>query len=213
MALMPAMTSMLGGAAASAGTAAATSLGASAVGAGMGAAGSLLGGISAYQQGMFQSKLAGYNAQLALQEAGQNLQAGQTGEEEQLLKTGKEVGAVTASQAAGGVDVGVGSAKQVQEATEAAGRFDAATMHYNTMTKVYGLGQEATSDLLQKKVAQNQAVMGLIGGVLGAGSSFAGGASSMADKWLQFGKAGVPGLSVPGPTVTGTTPSGDVTFG
>jgi hypothetical protein len=162
----------------------------------MGMAGSLLGGISAYQQGMFQSKLAGYNTQLALQEAGQTLQAGQTAESEQLLKTGKEVGAVRAGQAAGDIDVGTGSARAVQQATESAGRFDAATLHYNNMTKVYGLGQEAASDLLQKKVSQQNAVMGLIGGVLGAGSSFAGGASSMADKWLQFSKTGA--LSVPG---------------
>jgi hypothetical protein len=199
MALMPALTAAAGGAAATAGTAAAASLGASAIGTGLSAGGSLLAGIGAYQQGMFQSRLAGYNQQLAQQEKATTLQAGNIAESEQLMKTGKEVGAVTAGQAAGGVDVGRGSAKAVQAATEAAGQYDAATIRYNTANRAYGLQQEAFSDLLQKQSARKQAIAGLVGGIMGAGSSFMGGASSMADKWLQFGKAGlnVPSSDVP----------------
>ena len=140
-ALMPAIGSMMGGAAASAGTAGAASIGASAVGTGMSMGGSLLSGISAYQQGMFQSKLAGYNMRLAQQQAGTELQTGNVAASEQLMKTGKEVGAATAAQAAGGVDVGRGSAKDVQSAIEAAGKYDALTLQYNAATKAYALGQ------------------------------------------------------------------------
>jgi hypothetical protein len=145
---------------------------------------------------MFQAKLAGYNAQLATQEAGQTQEAGNIAASEQLMKTGKQVGAVTAAQAAGGVDVGGGSAKQVQKATEAAGEYDASTIRYNAASRAYGLGQEAFSDLLQQKAAKQAAVSGLISGIMGAGSSVLGGASSIADKWAALSKAGA--LAVPG---------------
>lgn len=209
MALMPALTSAFGGAAAStAAGAAMTSLGATAVGTGIGMAGNLMQGVSGYEQGMFQSKLAGYNAQLALQQAGQVTQAGNIAASEQLMKTGKEVGQITAAQAAGGVDVGRGSAKDVQAATEAAGQYDAATLRYNAASRAYGLQQEYMSDMMQKQADRMGAISSLVGGVMGAGNTFLGGATSMADKWLQYGTSGA--LNVP---LTGSVASSNIVSG
>lgn len=211
MAIMPALAGSAGAAATSASAAAATSIGASAVGTGLQMGGSLLQGISGFQQGMFQSKLAGYNAQLALGQKAATLRAGDIAAQQQLMKTGKEVGAAVASQGASGVDVGGGSAKTVQKAIQTSGQFDAATLRYNAATKAYGLQQEYASDMMQKQASKLGAIGSLVGGVLGMGTSFLGGAASASDKWLQFSAAGI---NVPqaGPTVIGTQANGDPIF-
>lgn len=229
MALMPALASAFGGAAAgTAAGAAATSLGATALGTGIGMAGNLLQGVGSYEQGMFQSKLSGYNAQLALGQKGQTLRAGDIGAQQELLKTAKEVGSVTAAQGAGGVDVGRGTQKDLQTATEAAGQYDAATVRYNAASRAYGLQQEYMSDMMQKQADKISAISGLIGGVLGAGNTFLGGATSMADKWLQYGTTGalnvpltgsvVNSSATPSPgmgwgTEAGFQPAGSITYG
>lgn len=202
MALMPAVTSMMGGAAASAATAGAASIGASALGTGMGVAGSLLSGVSSFEQGMFQAHLASYNEQLAAARQGQVLQAGQIAQSEQLMKTGKEVGAAKAAQAAGNIDIGTGSASAVQAGIEAAGKYDAATLRYNMASQVYGEGQQRLTDRLQATADKTGAWAGLLGGIMGAGSSFMSGASSIADKWAQMGTTGALNVPLTGSVAT-----------
>lgn len=177
----------VGGAAAAAGS----SLALGTLATGLSTAGGIFGAVQSYQSGMFQSKVANYNAQLAMQNEQASLTAGQNAEQLKRMQTGKEVGSEAAAQAAGGTDVGGGSNAEVRTATQTAGDFDALTIRYNAARSAYGYSQEAFSDMLQSKVAKQDAISGLIGGTLKAGGSFLSGASSLADKWTQYKTAGV----------------------
>lgn len=195
-----AVGSMFAGGAAAAGaagaaTAAASSLSLGTVATGLSAASGVLGGIQAYQSGMFQSKIATYNSQLALQNKDASLNAGQNAEEIKRMQTGKQVGEEAAAQAAGGTDVSGGSNEAVRQATATAGDYDALTIRYNAARSAYGYTQEAFSDQLQAQSAKESAVSGLVGGVLKGGASFLGGASSLTDKWMSFQQSGA--LQVP----------------
>jgi hypothetical protein len=144
---------------------------------------------------MFQSKVATYNAQLADQNKQASLSAGNNAEQIKLMQTGKEVGAEAAAQAAGGTDVGGGSNKEVRQATQTAGDFDAQTIRYNAARQAYGYSQEAFSDMLQSQASKQTAVSGLASGLMSAGGSFISGASSLTNKWLQYQMSGA--LQVP----------------
>lgn len=179
----------------SAAAAAGSSLSLGALSTGLSTVGGLFSAVGTYQQGMFQSKIATYNAQLADQNKNAALGAGQNAEQLKRLQTGKEVGSEAAAQAAGGTDVGGGSNVQVRQATQTAGDFDALNIRYNAARQAYGYSQEAFSDMLQAKSAKQSAVSGLVGGIFKAGSSFISGASSLTDKWLQYQMSGA--LQVP----------------
>jgi len=195
-----ALGSMFAGGAAAAGAggaaaAASSSLGLGALSTGLSTVGGVLGAVGTYQQGMFQSKIATYNAQLAEQGKEAALTAGSNAESIKRMQTGKLVGEEAAAQAAGGVDVGGGSAEQVRNATKVSGEMDALNIRYNAARSAYGYQQEAFSDLLQAQSARQSAVSGLVGGIFKAGSSFISGASSLTDKWLQYQMSGA--LQVP----------------
>jgi hypothetical protein len=187
--------SMFAAGAGAAGAAASSSLGLGALSTGLSTVGGVLGAVNSYQQGMFQSKIASYNAQLANQNRQASLTSGQNAEEIKRMQTGKLVGSEAAATAAGGIDVGSGSPEAVREATRMAGEYDALNIRYNAARQAYGYSQEAFSDLLQSKVAKQNAVSGLVGGLFNAGSSFVSGASSLADKWAQYQMTGA--LQVP----------------
>ncbi|MGH8338189.1 MAG: hypothetical protein ACRETL_15495, partial [Gammaproteobacteria bacterium] len=152
--------------------AATSSLGLGAASTALSTAGGIMGAVGTYQQGMFQSKLATYNSQLATQNQQASLTAGTNAEEIKRLQTGKLVGSEEAGTAAGGIDVGSGSPEAVRSATQSAGEMDALNIRYNAAREAYGYSQEAFSDALQSKVAKEDAVNGLVGGLFKAGGSF-----------------------------------------
>lgn len=176
---------------AGAGAAASVATGATMAGAGLGAAGALMGGVSAMGQANYQASIAKQNAAAAQAQAGMDLRAGQTAESEGKLKVGATVGAQRAAQAANGVDVGVGSAAQIQQSTRDQGTFDAAITRYNAERAAYGQNVQATSDLAQAKMDKASGRNALIGSFIGAASSTLGGLGKVASYAGQNTTAGV----------------------
>lgn len=196
-----------GAAGATAASAATASLGAGGISTLLSTGGSILSGISAFQQGMFQKSVAQQNEQIMLQNQRTALEAGNTQESLQRLKTGQMIGREVAGAAAQGIDVGTGAPKAVQAATQLGGDMDALMIRYNAARQAYGYQVEADQYHDQASIAGRAAVGGLVSGLFQAGSSFLSGSASLADKWLQY-KLNVPGFGSSG---GGGTPS--ISFG
>jgi hypothetical protein len=139
---------------------------------GTSALGSLFQGIGGLQEGQYGATLARQNVNAALQ-------AGQTNESEEAIRFGQLEGRQKANQGASGVGVNSASAAAVRRSTEEVGAMDEAIIHYNAAREAYGSKVQEQQD---KYAGTNQ----LLKGVLGAGASLIGGASSLADKWAGY---------------------------
>ena len=169
---------------------ASASLGAGAVSTGLQTVGALTSGIGGYQQYSMQAGLAKANAAIAGQQSQNALAAGQNQESAQRLRTGELVGSEKAAQAANGIDVGTGSTAAVRTATELQGNADALAIRYNAAQQAYGLQIQQISDQTQARAFGAAAGGSLAGGVLNAGASFLGGASSLTGKALSYYQSG-----------------------
>lgn len=143
---------------------------------GVNVAANVASGIGGMQQGNFQAKLAGQNAEAALL-------AGQEAESASKMRYGALEGKQIVEQAANGVQVREGSAARTVASTEAISSMDAALIHYNAAKQAYGENLQAMVD---KKAGQGAFAKG----IFGAGTSFLSGAQSLSDKWLQYKLSG-----------------------
>lgn len=159
--------------------------------AGLGAAGSLFGGISQMRAAGYQSAVAKNNARIMEMSREDALQAGQNEESQRRLATGKLIGEQLATQGASGIDVGVGTTRDVRAGAAGQGEADALMIRYNAARQAYGYSTEAESFRNEAKMAKAAGRQALISGVLGAGTSFLGGASSIASNKLKFQSAGI----------------------
>lgn len=197
-----------GAAGATAASAASSALSLGGISTALSTAGGVLSGISAYQQGMFQKSVAEQNEQISLQNQRTALEAGNTQESLQRLRTGQMVGREVAGAAAQGIDVGTGSPLAVQAATKLGGDMDALMIRYNAARQAYGYTVQADQFKDQATIAGRAAVGGLVSGLFQAGSSFLSGSSSLADKWLNA-KLNVPGFGGQAPPVSFGDSAGD----
>lgn len=169
---------LMGTATAGAGAAAAGGL--TAASAGLAAGGALLSGVSAMAAGNYQAKVAKNNAAMLTQEHDTDLQAGQRAESEQRGKTTDLIASQMAAQGANGVDVNVGSAREVRDADQARGDFDALAVRYNAARAAWGNSVEASNQRAQGAMAKASGRMALASSFIGAASSLAGGAGKIA---------------------------------
>lgn len=152
---------------------------------------SSVGGASLGVEGLGQlfsarssAQSAKYNAQIAQQNAAQDLKyASQTAElgnieaansEEQ---TREKMGAVKANQGASGVTVGKGSFADVQGSVAQTGMLDAMTIRSNAARAAYGYQVGAVNEEAQAKLLKKEAKNDMIAGVIGATSTILGGAA------------------------------------
>jgi hypothetical protein len=128
-----------------------------------------VGAYSANEAGKAQQKLANRNADLQEEQAADSLVRG----EEEVLATKRRirrtVGAQRAAFAGQGVDVGTGTARDLQEETRQLGDVDIATIRKNAWREMYYGKSQASNTRLSanyaRRGAQNQAVGTLLGGV------------------------------------------------
>ena len=126
------------------------------------------------QQAGYQAAMAGYQAQIAQQ-------LGANREQDSRLQTAQSFGAERARMAAGGVDLGQGSATDVLASTEYMGERNAMMIRDDTNRQVWqDQSQQAMYQAEQRaRLAQMNAInpdMAAFGSLLGSAGSFAMGA-------------------------------------
>ena len=162
---------------------------------GMSAIGAVGSAIGAYQQAKsvrsqlrYQAAMAEINSRLAETSAQQALQQGQ----QQIAASTMKYGAVKSSQraamAANGVDLGVGSAAEVQASTDILKEIDKNSIEQAAIRTAFGYRAQGTN-------YQNQALMdrtsaSSISPASSFGSTLLGGATKVAGLWYNMGKAG-----------------------
>ena len=185
-------------AATAAGASAATAATAGTVASGLAAAATVgsavIGGVGAYQQGQAASAAAGYNAQVAENNAkiatqNANL-AGATGEANvgaAGAKTRAGVGATIASQGAAGIDVNSGSAVDTRESESKIGMLNALNIRSQAAQSAYGFQTQSASDTGQAALDRSQASSENTASYINAGSTVLGGIGKAAafSDWLN----------------------------
>lgn len=149
------------------------------------AAGTMASAYGTYQQGQAANDAAKYNAKMA-EYAAQDAQ--RRGEEEAAaiqrkassLKSSQRV-----AQAAHGLDVGYGTAQDLQDETDFFGQMDAATARTNA-------ANQAWSYRSQGKLARAEGRAAAYQGALGATGTLLSGAGQVASKWPTKTKPGGP---------------------
>ncbi len=163
-----------------------------AVGIGATLAGGLLQAYGNQQQGAAQQQMYNYRAQVAKINADINRQnatwARDKGEKETVqygMKAAQQRGAITAGQAASGLDVNTGSAKQVRESQQKVVDMDTSMIRSNAAKIAYDYETKAVMD-------ENQSTLDIMAGEnakksgdINALSSIIGTVSGVSSKWQQ----------------------------
>ncbi len=174
-----------------------------------------ISGIGAIQQGNAASASAGYNAQIAANNAKIAKQnagfAGAEGEYNvgaQGARTAAQVGTTLANQGASGIDVNSGSAVSVRESEAKVGMLNALNIRSEAARKAYGYQTEGVSDTAQSQLDKSQAASAKTGGYLSAAGTVLGGVGNAG---LNYGKFMAGGDPTGG--ITGSNYFADATAG
>lgn len=161
---------------------------------------SLLGAAGAKRQGEAQAQTLAYQAgvaemrkKVALQNRDYALAAGETEAQSFGLRARNTMGKIRAAQAASGMDVGSGSAVEVQKGQQKVTDIDMAQIRNNAARKAYGYsvdaaGEEAQANLYRMGESNVREAI-----PYNVASSLLSGATSVSSKWLQGNQAGVWG--------------------
>jgi len=165
---------------------------------------SLMGGGAKADAYKYQSSMAWQNAAIAKQNQKYALDIGEQQAEKQGIAGAAQAGQVKAGQAASGVDVNTGSAKEVQTSQHLVSQMDLNTIREKAAKTAYDFSVQATNYENQAKGYSKAASNAKTEGVLGAVSSFIGTVGSVSSKWLRGNQLGMWGngggsLSKPGP--------------
>lgn len=162
---------------------------------GMSAIGAVGSAVGAYQQAKsarsqlrYQAAMAEINARLSESSAQQALQQGQQQVAANTMKYGSVKSSQRAAMAANGVDLGVGSAAEVQASTDILKEIDKNSIEQAAIRTAFGYRTQGTN-------YQNQALMdrtsaSSISASGAFGSTLLGGATKVAGLWYNLGKVG-----------------------
>lgn len=127
-------------------------------------------------QGEYQRSISQMNSDLANLQAEDSLKRGESAVRDMRKETKQRVGAQRAALAASGVDVGSGSAAQVQLDTELAGVMDERTLRNNAAREAWGFRSQAANTMAQGDfasiTARGQANQTLLTGGMRAAGNF-----------------------------------------
>lgn len=148
------------------------------------AGGAYFGAKSDRQQLAYQAQTADLNAQMAEQSAQETLMAGQQRVGTLTLRAGQVEGSQRAAMAANGVDLGVGSAKEVAVSTKMLKNIDVAQITSNAISNAWGY---RTSAINYKTTAKMDRASRLNISPLAFGAtSLIGSASSVASMYYNY---------------------------
>jgi hypothetical protein len=192
----------------------ALSLAGTAISAGVGIMGSMQQAHAQAAAANYQAAVARNNAIIQQQNAAQAVATGRAQAQQQDLANAARLGALAAAQGASGIDIGSGTFRDVTGSAAQLGRLDTQNVMQRALQQARGYNVAAASETAQAGLEQMQAGQAQRAGVVGAGTSLLGGATSFADKWLRFQTTGVPGFgggTAEGmPALGGYTPTGGV---
>jgi hypothetical protein len=152
------------------------------------ASGAYAGAQSQKQSLALQANLADINARMSESAAQATLLTGQHEEQRSQIATANLKGTQRASLAASGVDLGVGSALNIQTTTDAMGEIDANTIHSNAVRSAWGYRTQGVNQ--SNQALMSRAASDAINPNQAATTSLIGSAGSVASSWYQFNKAG-----------------------
>ena len=109
---------------------------------------------AAQAQGKYEAAVDEQNAALSDKQAQDAIERGQIEEARQRLVTRQTIGATRAAQAAQGVDVGSGSAVDVQASEAGLGELDALMIRNNAAREAYGFKVQAIQERQHAKIAR-----------------------------------------------------------
>jgi hypothetical protein len=139
----------------------------------------------------FQSQMADINAQIANIGAENEIWKGQQEIATQTLQAGQLKSSQRAAMAANGIDLGFGSAAEVQASTDIVKNIDMTTIQSNAIRAAFGYKQQALNDTTQGALSRASAD-GISPGAT-AMNSLVGSAGSVASTWYKMKRAGVTG--------------------
>jgi hypothetical protein len=159
-------------------------------GAGMaaGAVGSYWSAKNSQIQARGQADIASINAKISELGAENALQQGQRQVGEITQQAGQLKSTQRASMAANGVDLGTGSAAEVQASTDIMKTIDANTAHANAVMSAWGYRTQGVNYQNQATVAS--ATAKAINPGMSAASSLLGNGGTVAASWYQMNKQG-----------------------
>lgn len=134
---------------------------------------------SAYQQGQVQKQVAANNATMAEYAAADAQRRGEEDAQAIQRKAAGLKGTQRALMASRGIDLGVGTAAEIQDQTDFFGETDAATARGNAARDSWAYRAQAQDMRLQGKWAARNANMQAFSTLLGS-------AGSVADKWNVY---------------------------
>lgn len=169
------------------GATSAIALGSSVMGMASGAMGSYYGAKSQKSALAFQASMADTNARIAELGAQSALAAGHQQIAAQTMRAGQVKGAQRAAMAANGIDLGVGSAGEVQASTEILKEIDKNTLQANAIRSAWGYRTEAVN-AKNKSLMSRASASGISPGGA-AMTSLIGSAASVAKSWYGLSKS------------------------
>lgn len=143
----------------------------------MAATGKIVGGIQAAAAHRYEAKIAERNAGLANEQGQDAQQRGQLEASRAYRRIGQVKGQQIAAMAANGIDLGVGSALQVQQDAAMIGAEDVGQIYKATNEEVRGFGTTAANYRAQASGSRQAASGALVGAAFDAASTALGGAS------------------------------------
>lgn len=163
----------------------------SAAGAGVSAYGAMKQGQAQAQMYQYQSQVASANAQIMQRNAQTEYAVG----EEKAMQSGiagrERMGQIRAAIGASGVQVDSGSAAEVLSSQHMVENINQDIIRESAGRKAYDYQVQAYGDLTQAALDEMGAGQAAEAGEFKAASSLIGGATSVADKWMQYNKLGV----------------------
>lgn len=128
------------------------------------------------------------NAKMAELQAQSEIASGQREEQKVRLNTAQLKGAQRASMAANGIDLGEGTANQIQTSTDYMGEVDALTVRQNAVKNASDARMQGAN--YQNEARTDRATARAINPSNAAFSSLLGTASDVSAKWYGFQKSG-----------------------
>jgi hypothetical protein len=153
--------------------------------AGVSAVGSMVSGYGAMQQGRYESKVAKQNAELSMEAAQDSILRGSGERRNFFRQVGQAKGDQVAAMAANGIDPDYGSALRVQQDTATLSREDEQNLYSNIEERTRGEQINAMNLVSEAKAAKYRGKQAMIGSVMEAASSLAGGFSQMRELRLK----------------------------
>lgn len=137
----------------------------------------------------FQAEMQQINARIMEGQAQAELMNGQQQIAALTMQAGQLKGRQRASLAANGVDLGVGSAAELQASTDIMKEIDVNQINANAVQAAWGKRLQATN--LSNDALQKRATASSLSPMMAAGTSLLGSAGAVASSWYNMQKAGV----------------------